>query len=196
MAANDIWEVVLRGRFGSGQIASYSVFHFKEGSGAAISTVPQAILDLIDSNGVDGILPNSMVYTEASYAKISPAPRGPQIIVGVTKAMSGSDTYVPQCASVVKCITATGGRSARGRTYLGPIIEGEMDKGVLSSGAQGALKDWADAMVAKWGVGGTNVSEFTMGIWSRKLSLFYPITAAARRTTVYTQRRRVAGVGI
>lgn len=195
MATNDIYEVVLRGQV-AGVGASYNVFHVRdEGGSHAIADVAQAILDTWVAE-FTGSIPTALSWSEATYAKISPAPAGPQITVAVTKAGAATGQFVPQCAAVTKWITATGGRSGRGRSYAGPLAEVVLESGYLLAASRDDFQSGADAMVAKYGVGGSSSGDFTFGVWSRKLGLYYPITAAAARSIVYTQRRRIPGRGI
>jgi hypothetical protein len=196
MAANDIFEIVLRGQIANIG-ACYNVFHVRdEGGSGDIAGVPQALLNALDVTNFYLSLPDDVTWGEATYAKIAPGAPGPQISVAVTKAGTGSLDFIPQQAMVCKWITATGGRSARGRSYFGPLGEGSTTAGRLVDTAYNALQAAADAVVAAYGVGGTETADFTIGVWSRKLSTFYPITAAAARRIAYTQRRRIPGVGI
>jgi hypothetical protein len=195
MATNDIYEIVLRGHLGTVG-AVYNVFHVRdEGGSGDIASVPQGILDTYTANFLSR-LPSALTFPEATYAKISPAPAGPQISVATTKAGTDGEEYVPNCAYVVKWITATGGRSGRGRTYFGPIPEDRMVNGVLATVSQAYIQEGADALVAAYGVGGSESGDFVFGVWSRKLGLFYPITAAAARANVYSMRTRSVGRGI
>lgn len=122
----------------------------------------------------------------------------------------------PQCAMVTTHKTATIGRRARGRTYAFGWCEGDQADGVFSgtsvTGPSGRLTTfYASHAIA------APASGFRFGIWSYRTAsgcavnpatgshtrvdapnpaqAFTPCTAFLVRTTVYTQRRRVAGVG-
>jgi hypothetical protein len=195
MAAGDVYEVVLRGHQGNGN-AAYNVFHFEDQAGGGDpADLPQAILDLFPAN-MKALFSNTQTWPEASFAKIYPLPVGAQVITSTVLAGSSGASYVPQCAAVLKWSSALGGRSGRGRSYFGPVCEDVMAEGVLDATRVAALQAFGNAMIAKWGTGGTSAGEFLFGVWSRVAGAFHVIEFAVARTTIYTQRRRVPGVGI
>jgi len=132
----------------------------------------------------------------------------------------GSATLPHQCAMVTTLKTQLIGRARRGRVFC-PGLPEEMQTDGLWSGAAitAATTAWATFMT-KYGFSPTGTDPlFEYGVWSMRIATgctprkqppygmeqvgvanpddaFTGITAVVPRSTVHTQRRRVAGVGI
>lgn len=128
----------------------------------------------------------------------------------------GGDVLPPQCAAVVTLRTAQIGRRRRGRFYHGGMSEVNQNNGVWSSGLLTPLDaGWLSFFNTY--TPAAPASGFRLGIWSYRTAsgcetalggkghvridppspatAFEPCTTYVVRPTVYTQRRRVAGVG-
>lgn len=130
---------------------------------------------------------------------------------------TSGDMLPPQCALVTTLKTATIGRTHRGRFYAGGFGEGDQSGGIWNV-------QLTDAITTAWGTfftaygSAAPTSGFKLGIWSYRTAsgctqsptgsghvrvespnpaqAFTPVTSLLVRNTVYTQRRRVAGVGL
>ena len=129
---------------------------------------------------------------------------------------SASDALPPQCALVVTLRTSEVGRRRRGRFYHGGMIEANQANGVWNSSVLTPLETAWAAFFTKYAVVAP-VSNFRLGIWSFRTAsgcvarptggghdridppdpaaAFEDCTSYTIRSTVFTQRRRVAGVG-
>lgn len=115
---------------------------------------------------------------------------------------AGVGDMVPPQASVVFTLrTALRGRSFRGRFYLPGLVEGDQAAGNLTAGAITNMGTIGTQLLAVFGPSGTNgdwrlavISRFTNGA-ARPLPIATQVTSIAVNTVLYTQRRRVAGVG-
>lgn len=100
----------------------------------------------------------------------------PRTVVG-----TGSGTQLPaQLALVVSWRTATATRSARGRTYLGPIASSALNAYVLTPTLQTAIQNASNTLIA------TN----RLDVYSRKLDVVYQVTSAVVNTKIDTMRTR------
>jgi hypothetical protein len=149
------------------------------------------------------------------------APQGGKLYEGnVPSPLAGSgsgDALPPQCALVVTLKTALAGRRHRGRVYVTGWGEGDQVAGVWQSSILTTLATtWNTFMTAYAVVAPT--SGFRLGIWSFRTAsgcipnpnasghtridppdaaqAFTAVSSYVLRNTVYTQRRRVSGVGV
>lgn len=128
-----------------------------------------------------------------------------------------TDCNALQIAAVIRWRTQYAGRRKRGRTYLAGIADAQYASGALIAGAVTGLQTQVDAMIASLGAGGTNTT-FTLGVWSERTATktrynpatktmewdgtaqdpagaFEAVLSGSVQSTLYTQRRRVIGVG-
>lgn len=201
MAIGDVYEIVLRGVNGVGE-AVYNVLHMKMTS--ATPSVPTMIEDVCallfpttGSIGVNMLLPTvDYILAEVSYKLIHPS-QGPLNVYPLTTPRAGraGGTGILTAAAVVKWMTALGGRSARGRSYFGPVSEDCYTSGVMPTTQVGYAQAAINALLAIYGAtGGTSV-DWRMVIWSRILDTAYEVTEGIVRNLAKTQRRRQRGVG-
>jgi hypothetical protein len=129
-----------------------------------------------------------------------------------------SDILPHQCSVVTTLNTGNIGRRRRGRVYLGGYAETAQQNGTWSSTLVTALTTSWNSLSAKYFVPSGTDADLRMGVWSTRIATgcvprreppyghmqvespnladaFRPLTAYVLRTTVYTQRRRVVGVG-
>lgn len=114
-------------------------------------------------------------------------------------------------AGVASLRTALSGRSHRGRNYFPVCSPGVVQNGYFTPTDLATLQAAYDAFVAIYGVGGTD-TDYTWGVWSRKLgdvytgtppvltsynvaAGFFPINAVKVDNVARVQRRREVGVG-
>lgn len=129
---------------------------------------------------------------------------------------SGADVLPTQCAMVATLVTGIAGRRKRGRVYGFAFQEpaqsaGQWEASILSSQSS----RWASIM-SEYDNLGTS-TQWMLGVWSERIAsgcvpkvpppghvqvddpspstAFTPVIDVTLRPTVYTQRRRVAGVG-
>lgn len=112
-----------------------------------------------------------------------------------------TDSWPPQCASVISWRTALAGRSYRGRTYLPPGDEGNQARGAISAALVTLIGAAATQMLTVFGPAGTN-GKWQFGVITRRHNgvptippQWNAVTSALIDPTVKTQRRREIGVG-
>jgi hypothetical protein len=100
---------------------------------------------------------------------------------------SSSFATAGACA-LVKWNGGTRSRSSRGRMYLGPIMEGDInsDGRTLTVAAQAAF----NSAITAFRTSLTNQG-FPLVVLSRALNQAFPVTSSAVETTIATQRRRI-----
>lgn len=122
-------------------------------------------------------------------------------------------------AAVVRWRTDIAGRSHRGRTYVGPLPQGQVTNGVIGAGFLTPLNAWRDAFFARYKVGGTTQAIQFSTIYSRPFdqgtygyvrgqganrAMYFPpdyagnstgITSCSTDSNARTMRRRELGVG-
>lgn len=98
-------------------------------------------------------------------------------------------------ALVLSLRTAYAGRSYRGRMYLPGLTEANTLETAVTNGARDAIQTYCDDLVAGIGSGGAS-SDYQLGVWSHKLSVFTPVNDIIVRQVLGTQRRRRPGRGI
>lgn len=82
---------------------------------------------------------------------------------------SGSDFAPPHEAAVVSIRTGLSGKSRRGRSYIGGLLDDNMSSGVLAAPYIALLNTYYAALLATFGVGGTSGS-YLWAIHSRTLA--------------------------
>lgn len=155
---------------------------FMKGKGTDVSITQVQVVDVVPGTG-------------ATYST-TPTPT----IAGDDAAASD---YLPQqCALVTTLYTALKGRSYRGRVYHVGYREARQASGVWDATAKNPLDTWCTNMLARYGSAGTS-TDYQWVVISRYLDhvkratpVGTVINSFATRTTVYTQRRRVTGVGL
>jgi hypothetical protein len=128
--------------------------------------------------------------------------------------LAGQAAAAPQLAVVVSWRTPQAGRSHRGRTYLAGFTDADENGGVWGTNTTNFATAWADAMLARYGVG-VATTNWDFGIWSRPYAAytsynpktgapiahgayagnFTAITGRLIRATAFNQRRRTVGIG-
>ena len=135
---------------------------------------------------------------------------------GVQGGEVSSEVLPPQCAMVVTLRSGLVGRSHRGRLYLFGWAENQQNGGTWNAGIIGTLDTNFLAFLAPYTVAAP-ASGHRIGIWSTRIAsgcrvlpdgshertdpanpdaAFTPLISHLFRTTVYTQRRRVTGIGL
>lgn len=136
---------------------------------------------------VADIVPGVLATYERSYANVPGS--------------DASDSLPPQCAVVFSLGTALKGRSYRGRFYLPGVCEGSTLAGALTAAATTNYLTISAQLLAVFGPSGSNanwrlavISRYLNGV-ERVTPVGTPVTSVTLNTTIYTQRRRVAGYG-
>src|SRR6185312_5691927 len=95
---------------------------------------------------------------------------------------------VPECAVSVGLRTATIGRSARGRAFVGPLVEGVIDDGTVNPTQVSNMQaDWERFQTDL----AANSPSFGQFVASYKLALGFLVTSYSVKPYVATQRRRL-----
>lgn len=111
-----------------------------------------------------------------------------------------------QCAMVATLRTGFVGRRKRGRLYLAGFGEAKQANGGWDAAMVAAIQTYFDDLVAGVGLGGSS-TDYQWGVWSRVnggedpgpynlAAGWTPVSSVVVRNTVYSQRRRVVGVGL
>lgn len=99
----------------------------------------------------------------------------------------GGGNMVPQVAAVLSLHTPQRGPRGRGRLYLGPVGETEIDSGLISSGVRSAMvagwTDWMTDMAA-------SPIAASLGVASYVHTEVNGVTSLSMRPAAGTQRRR------
>lgn len=108
------------------------------------------------------------------------------------------------CSAILSLRTGFGGKSNRGRLYIGGIPENDTSESILDVDSFAALRDIGDQLLAGFGPSGSS-SYYRYVVYSKKLGNptdntpttagIRPITHILARRTLGTQRHRLLGVG-
>ena len=171
-----------------------NTFHFKQVSATITSglTPPNEIIRLWTTGSPPtpmtaylGCLPGAYSARELVVINVTdPLESGSAQVAGLGSRGSGP-MCPPQCSSLLSLRTIGRGRSYRGRTYIGPVLESDQDNGVMTLGIQSALTQLAFTIGASY----TGL-EFDWVVYSRLLDSSQRVTTTIVRTFIATQRRR------
>jgi hypothetical protein len=200
MAVDDVYEIIVKGTCAGQGILN--VFHFIDHAGTG------DLADWVDhwentgAPDVDteytGVLCNDWNPSEYLLTKVSPLPRGPQFSISADMPSGArlSSLALPT-AAVIKWLTASGGRSGRGRTYLGPLGNQNSADGLLDATYQAFVQAFVDAMKRVFCAAGADYDgHWEFCVYSRLLDLAQPVLDGVVRAELKTQRRRQIGVGM
>ena len=98
-------------------------------------------------------------------------------------------------ACVVTWRTATGGRSARGRNYFGPVAESVYTNGIIDSSFVTLMQTGVDNFIDIYGLAGSD-TDWNFVVWSQLQTVARVVTAGIVRAPGRSQRRRNVGIGI
>lgn len=201
MAANDVYEVIVKGVCAGQTIMN--VLHFIDVIGTG------DLQDWVTHWEDTGVSPPHEEYSECLcddytpveylITKVKPAPRGPQFSVPADVTNVGERLgalHLPTSA-VIKWTTAVGGRSGRGRSYIGPLGNQNSSDGMLDGVYTAFITDFANRMLEVFSAAGALYDgHWLFAVYSRLLDVANAVTGASVRTQLKTQRRRQLGVGM
>jgi hypothetical protein len=208
-AIGDVYQLVMKARY-NGQEHS-NVNHFS--AMANIADVETTLVAVMVQCFIDNILPSlatDFQLIETRWKKVAPA-LGPENIYTPAGAPipGAGGAGLPSFSSVVVSIrTLLGGRTKRGRMYLGGIPEAGTDGSSIdgTTGFAGALANWlgciAQNFIAPGGLPGSN--QWQMQVYSRKeggshlpygVNGFTPVNHLVLNTLLGTTRSRKVGRG-
>lgn len=114
-------------------------------------------------------------------------------IADVASTTLGGNTTTPTISTMAACALvqwngSSRSRSTRGRLYLGPVTEGNInsDGRTLASASVTAYLAAFNQVITQ-----LNAANYPLAVLSRTLSTAYPVTSAAVESVVATQRRRL-----
>lgn len=195
MAVNDIWRVSIIGSH-AGADQGIITLHFKMLSGVGTFA------------GIAGALEAGFVRTVCAQQHTgfridmlrgltvnTTPPVSDEYVANLPVSGSVSGDPLPyQSAMVVTLKTGYAGRSYRGRNYLPGQGEAYFTNGTFASNIVNSIQGAYNTLISTYGAGGSD-SNYQLGIWSDKLSVFTPVTQAIVRSNPATQRRRRMAVG-
>ena len=107
--------------------------------------------------------------------------------IGTPQLCEGTGDLLPSSAAVLSFYTGTRGPSGRGRSYIGPIVEGQADQGYLPTGTRTAMNtSWTTFMTAL----ATGSPAVTLVVASYADEVARTVTSGFVREVLGTQRRR------
>lgn len=192
MALNSIYRMSVVGAYQDQQIVN--TFHFQQDT----ATLPggRSGPDEIVSRWLSGggslqnsylaLLTNKYTITELNIInEKDPFDNVTRQVSGTGSGGSG-DVLPSQCCALLSLRTGGRGRSFRGRTYIGPLVEDAQVDGTITLFFQSKLNTFAVNMVATFGAG----SGLDWRVYSRKLGTASSINRVIERSFIATQRRR------
>lgn len=195
MAIGDIWRASILGDWGAGNSAVVTS-HWKMLSVGADTDdiglyLKTYLLDLLAP-----LQSNEFYWRQINFLSVNLTPEQSFIYTtGFPIQGARAVTSLPyQAAVVVTHRTRYAGRSYRGRWYLPAIPSDEVDNGSFLGALVTSLQTYHDDIQAAVGQGGAN-TDIQMGVYSKKLAHFEPISEFVVRAAVASQRRRRPGVG-
>lgn len=196
MATGDIWRLSCVGSYNTAQECVITLHIRMKSSGGtfagAAAYIKTNLLSLIATYQSASF---SWTQINGSSVNLVP-PQSASYLTGFPIAgSSDAQALPPQTAMVTKLATAYAGRSYRGRVYLPGMTETHSSLGTFDSTSRNAIQTYWDDLVAALGSAGSD-TDYTLGVYSRKLATFNPVVEAYVRSTNYTQRRRTLGVGV
>jgi hypothetical protein len=173
MAIGDIFEVVMKGEM-DGNVTN-NIFHFKANSVGADNVAAIDAIKTCFASALGSALSNNWIPTTISAKRIYPT-IGPEEFDDygdVTPA--GGDGLPSMNAAVISWVTAHGGKSGRGRTFIAGIPQVSQSGGELEAAFVSVLASFLVCLLTTYGHSGTDLS---LGVLSRKNRLATPGTVA------------------
>jgi hypothetical protein len=185
--------------------AHYNVLHFFNGSFNG-NDVEEALAHAF-TNPVAGTSVNhaireamqgagSVANVGLSIQQISPTLQDPVELALPTYTPTLQAGLPSFCAIVHNVRTAQGGRSRRGRFFVGGIPEAWTTGNILQQAGQDIHGSIDSALMSFFRSGGANYTGFDFGIWSRKLNTFAAAVSSTSTPVIAVMRRRKHGRGI
>lgn len=103
----------------------------------------------------------------------------------ITGGRGGGQHLPPQCCGLLSLETVGRGRSFRGRTYIGPVLEQDQDGGTITTAYSNIMTAFAQSVSNSF-----NSTPFAWVVYSRKLHTSQAVTRVHIRLFIATQRRR------
>jgi hypothetical protein len=194
MAVNDVLKMALVGRVGQDDIVV--THHFRQLDGSIGFTPPdQELADLWVANAQDLFLGLCCPDYALDYVSVKNLSGGTdEVVVEIDENGSQSGQCIANFVSpLVSLRTGMAGRSNRGRNYLPPCSEGNVNGNNIEDAMATAIRAYYDAIL----VLGTIIidTRFHLTVFSRTLETDRLVTSYLVRTPLATQRRRRIGVG-
>lgn len=184
---NDCWRVALNWRASGGTPANVNnILHFGMLTGDA-TDLGSGLDSELTSDMFD---PMSSAYVLESYDITKLDGTSATVTWSATGLVTGNSSggVVPEAACSVGFRTNTIGRSARGRAYVGPLVEGVIDGGQINPTQ---VNNTQDAWVA-FGAAIQGLSPaIAHSVASYKLATAYVVSSYSTKAYVATQRRRL-----
>lgn len=173
-----------------------NVLHFNKAD-YVFSDLAGLITDIQTSwiNQVKWCQSDGLKYVNAKFHQVGSAAADINQVLSIVGGTGSSSEYKPFNAHIIRIQTGLGGRTGRGRVYIGGIASNLTDFGFVKSSI---LSTWATkftAILAAFGAGGT--SAFRLGVNPHTETDDFKLCVSLSLNPVEgVQRRRNIGVGI
>jgi len=181
-------QVTVTYRLQNGDVAQ-NVLNY-QGSDSLDAAGASAINDAFDtaySTDLRGVISNDVTFLRVRVTDLSFAPYTEYVYDHSTAGNNTNANLPTQVAAVVSLHTGIGGRSGRGRIYIGGMtVDALADQGTLTNTYRTAVLAWATdvSVITHSGV------TWQLGVFSRKLVEINPVTLFTMDNRADTQRRR------
>lgn len=198
MAIGDIYRVAIRAEIGTDDVVN--VVHFRTTvSVGAVQNEPLALAQGLEDDVLPGLAANqsgSLQYREITVRGVTqPTIGADHPLTGIGGA--GTGELLPYFnAMLVLLRTGLFGRSYQGRFFVGGLEEGAQSNSTFNAGILANVQSAIDAMRTVTDVqpGGLTYS-FELGVYSRLLSTFTPVSSVLAQPSVAKMSSRKPGVG-
>lgn len=131
------------------------------------------------------MLPSSYLGRELVVLNTADPLDNASIQNAITGGRGGGQHLPPQCCGLLSLETQGRGRSYRGRTFIGPVLEQEQDGGTITTSYSNVMQAFVTAVSNSY-----NSTPWAWVVYSRKLGTSQPVTRVHIRIFIATQRRR------
>lgn len=185
----DCFQVAINGVSGSQEVVNVIGVRNAGGTAAGAAAAVKAAWEATTVGLVNDV---TTLYTVVNYRAVDISdPNGDIAVLASTKAgaATGQIATAAACA-LVQWNGSTRSRSSRGRLYLGPLTENQIntDGRTLVGATQTAITNHAGSFISALSAAG-----YPPVVLSRKLSQSFSIVSGACEQQIATQRRRIRG---
>jgi len=196
MSVGDIYRVALLQRVSTSAVVN--VFHYR--TTVSVGLVEEEVQAVGEAVAEDCLTAweaanhSGVVWDTVSVRGVTNPTLGADITVNGQGNQAG--TLLPFQTST-ECLWRTGlfGRSFRGKSFWAPSTEENQQNGVIAQAQLDLYDALADSLKSVDFLSFSGLFRFELGVYSRTLTLFTPVTTHFNVPTLRTQRRRTPGFG-